>query len=108
MGGKVQSVRSASLTLWPHPGVGSPQRPAATVYGSYQFPGSLGFSMTIADGRRYTEWVNMSYPNGTAPGGLWVPLWDEVRAQEYYVDTAESINAAVNPSKSTIVEMESS
>ena len=90
MRGAAKSVRTASMSLWPYPGVGRTDVPK---YGSSQFPGSMGYSIALPDGRRYTEWVNMSYPNGSAPGP-WVPLWRELRAREYYLDETNSHNLA--------------
>ena len=50
--------------------------------------------MSLLDGSRYTEWVDMHYPNGTNKGP-WLPLWSSVRAVEYYRNGSEHVNAAV-------------
>eukprot|EP01052_Picozoa_sp_SAG31_P009090 SAG31_NODE_470_length_15239_cov_19.376288_9_plen_77_part_00 len=44
--------------------------------------------MVLKDGRRYTEWVNMTYEAGHA----WTPLWDQMRAREYYLNASNSEN----------------
>lgn len=65
----------------------------------------MGYSMVVSDGRRYTEWVNMSYPEGRDRGAAWVPLWAERRAVEYYRDAGETRNAAVRADAATEKEM---
>ena len=50
--------------------------------------------MVLLDGSRYTEWVDMQYPNGST--GPWVPLWSSVRAVEYYRNSSNRVNAAVD------------
>ncbi len=54
----------------------------------------MGYSIALPDGTRYTEWVNVSYPNGTAVGGAWVPIWREIRAREFYLDEENKDNLA--------------
>jgi len=112
LSGSAQAVRNASFSLWPNPAVGSRRQcktgqyapvrgstpePCAATHGNLQFPGLMGYSMVAQDGRRYTEWVNMSYPDGAKPGGRWVPLWNETRDVEYYLTESNVRNAAVSP-----------
>ena len=98
------ALRNASLSLWPHPGVGSPRcrngmpavdavgTPCAAEHGTLQFPGSIGFAMVLVTGQRYIEWVNMSY----APAGVWTPEWTQLRAREYYLHPNNSVNVAAD------------
>ena len=91
------AVRNASLSLWPHPGVGAPKcvngapavdaegTPCAAEHGTLQFPGSMGFALVLVTGQRYIEWVNMSYPS-------WTPKWDELRAREFYLNSSNDRN----------------
>lgn len=105
--GQEPELRDAAYSLWPHPGVGSPRgAPAAPATGTLQFPGAIGFSMVLSDGSRYTEWVNMSYPNGTEGKGPWVPQWNDQRAVEYYRDATNNDNAAINPDAETKATMD--
>ena len=99
-----RSLRNASFSLWPHPGVGAPRcqggnphvddkgTPCAAEHGTLQFPGSMGFALVLYTGQRYIEWVNMSY----AQNGSWTPLWNELRAREYYLNSSNSRNMAAN------------
>ena len=92
-------LRNASLSLWPHPGVGSPRcvngkpnvdkrgTPCAAEHGTLQFPGSMGFAMVLVTGERYIEWVNMSYPS-------WEPQWEQLRAREFYLNSSNDHNVA--------------
>ena len=110
-----RAVRNASLSLWPWPGVGAPRchkgqpsvdgrgTPCAAEFGSLQFPGSMGFALVLVDGRRYIEWVNMSYD---APNGSWQPLWHELRAREFYLNSSNSHNLGGDNGAATPPQLE--